>query len=109
MISKKTIFLLLALLFTAASAWAIPIYLDDGDMMQQFGVEWINGPGAFQIEEGGALPFVVKDSQTLANKLGIKGLKNGEHLLLQHINGDRFELLHEATGQKSSLRLPVRK
>ncbi len=51
----------------------------------------------------------MKNTGTLAKALGIKGLKNGEDILLRHIKDDRFELRHEATGQKAAVRIPLKK
>ena len=126
---KRITLLCIFALLTSTSAWAIPITLNDsgfmsgssaqdankftlrhlvGHLTSTVGVEHVNGPGTYEFEEGGTLPFVVTNTGTLAKALGIKGLKNGEHILLQHIKNDRFELRHEATGQKAALRIPVK-
>jgi hypothetical protein len=73
----------------------------------QYGVQHINGPGDYAFDDGGTLPLRVTNTVVLTKALRIKNVPNGEHLLLRHIKGDRFEVVHEASGQKAALRLQL--
>jgi hypothetical protein len=75
----------------------------------QYGIQHMSGPGTYEFDNGGSLPLVVTNTTVLTRTLHIKNLPIGEHLLLQHIKDYRFELIHEATGQKATLRLPLKK
>ena len=75
----------------------------------QYGVQHMNGPGEYEFNDGGTLTLVVTNTGKLTQALGIKGLKNGEHILLQHIKDNRFELRHQPSGQKASLQLTLSK
>ena len=75
----------------------------------KYGVQHVNGPGEYSFIEGGSFELIVKTTATLAKSLGIRNLPNGEHLLLQHIKDDQFELRHTPTGQKASIKLALKK
>jgi hypothetical protein len=72
-----------------------------------YGVQHASGPGDYDFDLGGTLDLVVTNSDKVTRILGIKGLKNGEHLLLRHIKDDRFELQHQLTGQKAPMKLKL--
>jgi hypothetical protein len=110
MTHKQVLVLLLALALLAMSVAAeVPkkhiVFTDY--LNGQFGVQHMNGPGSYEFDDGGTLMLVVTNAEKLTKALGIKGLKNGEHILLQHIKDDRFELRHAVSGQKASLRIAL--
>jgi hypothetical protein len=98
---------LLALALNASVAKKHVLFTDT--IKGQFGVQHMNGPGDYEFNEGAALTLVVTDTTKLTKVLGIKGLKNGEHILLQHIKDDRFEVRHQPSGQKAALQLTLSK
>ena len=51
----------------------------------------------------------MKSTQTLAKSTGIKGLKNSEHILLKHIQDNRFKLMSKRTGQSAEVQMTVKK
>jgi hypothetical protein len=89
------------------AAWAIS-FDGENDYSRRFGMQNAQGPGQ-NFDEGATLNFVVTNTATLARFAAIRGLKNGEHILLRHIKDDQFELSHDGTGQKASVRLAVKK
>lgn len=103
----RTVAMICLLCLIALPAWAM-IFEGDNDFSRTYGFMNLAGAGA-QFEAGAQFTFTVTNPETLARKVGIKGLKNGEHILLRHIKGDQFEASHEATNQKVRLRLAIQK
>jgi hypothetical protein len=95
------------LLLAGAPAWAM-IFEGENAFDRRYGFMHVNGPGQ-TFNEGDTLTFVVTNPETLARVVGIKGLNAREHILLQHIKGEQFEVRHEASKQKVPLRLAVKK
>lgn len=94
------------LLLAGTAAWAM-IFEGENDYSRRYGMMNIKGAGQ-QFSAGETLTFEVTNPETLARTVGLKDLKLREHILLRHIKGDQFEARHEASGQKVSLRLPVK-
>jgi hypothetical protein len=112
MTRKQALILMLGTALPVISAAAPPIkrHIRFTDYLNgQHGIQHVNGPGDYSFDDGGTLQLVVTNSVTLVKSLRIKNLPNGEHLLLRHLKDNLFEVVHEGTGQKASLRLALEK